>query len=128
MATQDIATAIDLVGTGIEFAAVVVGCSAGGLAGCGAGLLASWAVFNSSGMNTAETGFSFASLALTAAADRLDDGNLGEASSTSITTVLAGGAMWDPVADLVIDAYASGYNHGVFNGFDTIMNGGSFLR
>jgi hypothetical protein len=116
------------VGAGVEFALVATGCFVEELPGCGAGLVASWTIFNLSGMNTAETVFIGISLALTTAADRLDDGSLGEASSTSFTTFLAGGAMWDPIADLFIDAYASGYNHGIFNGIDTIMNGGIVLR
>lgn len=29
---------------------------------------------------------------------------------------------------VIIDGYESGYNHGLFNGIDTILGGGSILR
>jgi hypothetical protein len=32
------------------------------------------------------------------------------------------------IADLIIDGYASGYNHGFFNGIETIINGGPFFQ
>jgi hypothetical protein len=79
------------------------------------------------GANAAETIFSFASLALTVTADALDDRQLGEASSTSFVTFLAGGLMLDPIGDVIIDGYASGYNNGTFNGINTLMNGGPLV-
>lgn len=60
--------------------------------------------------------------------DDFSDGELGESTATSFVTFVVGGMNPDPIADLVIDGYASGYNHGFFNGIHTIMNGGSFMQ
>jgi RHS repeat-associated protein len=126
--TQDVATLIDLVGAGMETALIVDGCFAGGLAGCGTGLLAGITLFNVSGLNLAESGFSGTSLVFTVLADAAEDGELGESSSTSFVTFLAGGMSPDPILDLAIDGYASGYNHEIFNGFHTIINGGGLFQ
>jgi hypothetical protein len=101
-----------------------VGCVEGALGG----LLLGQATFNVFGGNAAETGLSFASLIFTAGADVLDDGEFSDATTTALVTFGVGGLMTDPIGDLVVDGYASGYNHGIFNGIETIFNGGSFLR
>ena len=75
-------------------------------------------------LNGIETGLSTASFVLTLLADYQDDGELGENTRTAGTTFFAGLVMVDPYTDFVIDKYASGYNHGMYNDIDTILNGG----
>ena len=123
--SQDVATAIDFIFAGLEVVLVTEGCLFGP-EGCAGGLLASWMVFNL-GPNQMESALSGISLALTIAAD-YEDGALGESSFTSAITFLTGGINPDPIADLVIDGYASGYNHGFFNGIGDIINGEPFLQ
>ena len=123
--TQDLAMLIDTPFAITEGIFIIGECIAVPLAGCITGALMGQAAFNLTGANTAETILSAASLALTITADLLDDRELGEASRTSFVTFLAGGMSFDPIIDLAIDGYASGYNHGTFNGIDTIMTGGS---
>ena len=130
--SQDMATLVDMFGSamvlGITGAECAVGSTLGGIpgmvAGCVAGGIEGIVAYNLSGINTVETGFSLASLVLTLAADGFDDGQLGEASYTSVTTFVTGLVMVDPFTDLIIDGYASGYNHGYFNDLHTILNGG----
>ena len=132
IATQDFATTIDAGFGAIELGLATAGCIASSEIGCveGAigGLLLGQAIFNVFGGNAAETAFSFASLLFTVTADVLEDNEFGEATSTSLVTFGAGGLMLDPIGDLVIDGYASGYNHSVFNGIETIFNGGSLFH
>jgi hypothetical protein len=132
IASQDIATTIDLGFSIVEVSLVAAGCAITSEAGCvegaGAGLLLSQAIYNVYGGNAAETGFSAASLILTATADKLDDNEFSEATLTSVVTFGAGSLVLDPIGDLAIDAYASGYNHGFFNGVRKIFNGGSFFQ
>ncbi len=125
--TQDIATAIDYVFSVVELFLIGAGCVDGGPAGCVAGATAGRVIFNS-GPNAAESTLSGVSLALTFAADLLDDQKLGEATSTSFVTFVTGAMMPDPIGDLAIDGYASLYNHGVLNGIDTIMKGGPLIK
>ncbi len=133
--SQDMATLTDMFGAamvlGITGAECAVGLTVGGIpgmaVGCVAGGVEGIVAYNLSGINAIETGFSLASLVLTLAADGLDDGQLGEASYTSVTTFVAGLVTVDPFTDLIIDGYASGYNHGYFNDLHTILNGGPLL-
>jgi hypothetical protein len=132
VATQDIATVIDGGFAVVEVSLVAAGCAitseAGCIEGAAAGLLLGQATFNIFGGNGAETGLSLASLVFTAAADVLEDNEFGEATTTSLLTFGAGGLMLDPIGDLAIDGYASGYNHGIFNGIETILNGGPLFH
>jgi len=133
--TQDMATLVDMFGVamvfGITGAECAVGLTVGGVEGlaveCIAGDIEGVIAYNVGGINVIETGFSLASLALNVSADGLDDGQLGEASYTSVTTFVTGLVMVDPFSDLIIDGYASGYNHGYFNDIYTILNGGSLF-
>jgi len=129
-----LATLIDVVGVIVVSLDIGFGCVAGAAAngigivpGCGAGLLAGLVGYNTV-LNPFETGLSASSFVLTGFADYLDDGELGEATRTSGTTFFTGLVMVDPYTDLVIDGYASGYNHGRFNDIDTILNGGPIIR
>jgi hypothetical protein len=132
IATQDLATTIDAGFAMVEIGLVATGCIASSEIGCvegaAAGAFLGQMIFNGFGGNAAETGFSFASLLFTVVADVLDDNEFGEATTTSTATVAAGGLMLDPIGDLVIDGYASGYNHGIFNGLETIFKGGSLFH
>jgi len=121
------ATTVDVLFAGLEVVLVVGGCASGGPAGCGAGLLASWEIFNT-GPNQLESGLSGLSLILTAVEDYSGDQQLGESTPTSFTTFVVGGMSPDPIVDVVIDGYASRYNHGFFNGISTLMNGGPFFQ
>ena len=125
--TQNIATLIDIPFAITEGIFIVGECIAAPLAGCATGAFMGQAAFNLTGANFLETAFSGASLALTVTADAFDDGQLGEASGTSLVTFLAGGLMFDPIGDVIIDGYASGYNNGTFNGINTLMNGGPLV-
>ncbi len=127
MFTQDAATAIDLAGVGMEGALFTAGCFVGGPAGCAEGLFFAQKVWLASG-NPLESGFSAASFIFTLAADVLDDGEFGEASEMSLIGALVGGSTIDPMGDLIVDGYGSGYNHGIFNDIRTIFNGGSILK
>jgi hypothetical protein len=123
--TQDIATGFDFFGALLEVTVVPASCVLGP-EGCGGGLLIVWTLWNA-GPNQAETALSGISLLITAV-DDYSDGELGESTATSFTTFVVGGMSPDPIADLIIDGYASGYNHGFFNGIVTILNGGSILQ
>jgi hypothetical protein len=125
--TQDMATTSNSLFAGLELILVVGGCASGGVAGCGAGLLTSWEIFNM-GPNQLESGLSGISLLLTAAEDYSEDNQLGESTATSFSTFVIGGMSPDPIADFIVDGYASGYNHGFFNGLFTLMNGGPFIQ
>jgi hypothetical protein len=132
VASQDIATVIDGGFAILEVSFVAAGCAITSEAGCvegaAAGLLLGQATFNVFGGNGAETGLSLASLVFTAVADGLEDNEFGEATTTSLATFGAGGLMLDPIGDLAIDGYASGYNHGIFNGIEAIISGGSLFH
>jgi RHS repeat-associated protein len=125
--SQNIATLIDIPFAITEVIFMTGECIAAPPGGCVTGALMGEAAFNLTGANALETGFSGASLALTFTADLMDDGKLGEATSTSFVTFLAGGLMFDPIGDVIIDGYASGYSNGIFNGIDTLMNGGPLV-
>ncbi len=86
MVTQDVATLIDIVGVGVEWSLVGVGCFSGGAAGCLAGFLTAEEIWLFGGLNTFETYFSTASAVLTISADYLDDRQLGDATATTIAT------------------------------------------
>ena len=124
MLTQDGATLIDLVGVGlIEAPAVAMGCIEGGPLGCviaEVGVIVTWNIT----LNNAEFYASTASLALTLADDLLYNGGLGENSATSLATWATGLLPLPPSWDLAVDTYASGYNHGFFNGVNTIWTDG----
>ena len=124
--SQDVATLTDLVGVGlIEGPAVGVGCIEGGPFGCAiaeVGVAATWTLT----LNNVETGASGASLLTTIADDVFNNGGWGENSSTSLATFAAGLVPLTPSWDLAVDTYASGYNHGFFNGVNTIQTGGLF--
>ena len=124
--SQDVATTIDFIFAGVEVVLVVEGCLVGP-EGCAGGLLASWLVWNF-GPNQLEASLSGVSLALTALDDYLDDQEFGESTSASLTTFLVGGVSPDPIADLIIDGYASGYNHGFFNSINSILNGADLMK
>lgn len=96
--------------------------------GCATGGLMGQAAFNGTGANAAESFLGFWSFAFTGVADFIDDGEFGEATATSATTLITGSLMYDPIGDLIIDGYASGYNHGTFNGIISIMDGSPLLR
>ena len=98
---------------------VLEGCFAGGVEG----LLAYNLI-----LNPIESYLSVSSTTLTLAADFLDDRQLGESSHISVNATLMGLAMVDPFTDLAIDGYVSGYNHGFFNGFDSIIFGGPIIN
>jgi hypothetical protein len=125
---QDIAMLIDTPFAITEMVFIVGECIAAPPEGCVTGALMGEAAFNLSGANAAESILGLASLVLTGAADIIDDGEFGETTDTSFATFLVGGLMFDPIADLAIDGYASGYNHGTFNGIDSLMNGESLFR
>jgi hypothetical protein len=122
-ATQDIATGIDFVWasaeTGFGIEAITGGPEAVAAVVIGVDIL-----YNITGANAWESIFSGLSLIFTYAADSADDGQISETTLTSAVTFGLGLITPDPIIDLAIDGYASGYNHGVFNGVDTIMNGG----
>ena len=121
-ASQDIATLIDLGFAIPEVVILAIGLS-GGPETIPLVISTFDIIYNASGGNLAETFFSGASLVLTAAADYLDDHQIGDATMTSAITFGAGLMVPDPIGDLVIDSYASGYIHGIFSGFTDIMNG-----
>ena len=127
---QDGATLVDIVGMGVVSALTITGCvvgtpggGGGVLAGCAAGGAEGLFLYNTTGLNTAESILSALSSGVTALDDYRNYGELGESSRTSITTTLVGLVMIDPFTDAVIDGYASGYNHGLFNSIDHIYNG-----
>ena len=122
MATQDIATLIDIVGVGVEWTLVGVGCFSGGQAGCLVGYWEAEEIWILGGPNSAETIFSNISAVLTISADYIDDRKLGEASATTFATAGAGLFSVEPTTDLLIDGYGTGYNHGIFCGISTILN------
>jgi len=124
--SQDVATLIDLVGVGlIEGPAVVAGCIEGGPLGCAiaeVGVAVTWTLT----LNNVETVASSASLGFTILDDLNNNGGWGENSSTSLASWAAGLLPLTPSWDLAVDTYASGYNHGVFNGVNTILTNGLF--
>jgi len=132
IATQDLATTIDagfgLIEVGLVAAGCVISAEVGCVEGAWGGLLLGQAIFNVFGGNAAETGLSGVSLIFTVAADVLEDGEFGEATTTSLVTFGVGSLMFDPIGDFLIDGYASGYNHEIFNGIETIFNGGSLFK
>jgi hypothetical protein len=125
--SQNIATLIDIPFAITEGIFIVGECIAAPPEGCATGAFMGQAAFNLTGANTAETLFSGASLALTFTADLMDDGTLGENTSTSFATFVVGGLMFDPIGDVIVDGYASGYSNGVFNGLDTLLSGGPLI-
>jgi hypothetical protein len=124
--SQDMATTIDFLFAGLELVLIIDGCAAGP-EGCLAGAFLSEGIWNM-GPNGLESALSGVSLLLTAYAEYTESGEFGESTQTSFVTFLAGGLAPDPIVDLVIDGYASGYNHGFFNDIFTITNGGDFLK
>jgi hypothetical protein len=124
--TQDMATTLNFFFGGLEIVIVTGACFAGP-EGCGAGLLLSWEIFNA-GPNQLESALSGTSLLLTGLEDYSTDNIFGESTETSFVTFVAGGISPDPIADTIIDGYASGYNHGFFNGISTIISGGPFFQ
>jgi hypothetical protein len=125
-AAQDIATLTDIVGVGlIETPAVAVGCFEGGPLGCVIAEVGVWATWNLT-LNNVEAAASLASFGFTVLDDLSNNGGLGENSATSLATLAAGQLPLTPSWDLVVDTYASGYNHGSFNGVSTIWTDGFF--
>jgi hypothetical protein len=120
--SQDLATTISGIGAGAELTLVAIGCAYQGLPGCGEGVLLARFVWVGTGLNGVETGLGGVSLGSTIVADFQDDGNFGEATRTSAATFVAGFITTDPIIDLAIDGYASGYNRGYFCGVDTIIS------
>jgi RHS repeat-associated protein len=125
---QDIATLIDLGFAIPEGVIITTGVASGGPETIPVAVGGFDIIYNVSGGNLAETFFSGVSLLFTGLADYADDGQLGDAFLTSAITFGAGLAMPDPIGDLVIDGYASGYNHGIFSGATDILNGASFFN
>lgn len=125
--TQDIATGIDLVYSVAEVY-ILANAIGGGPEAVLLTFIGMEIFYNDTGGNGAESTFSFISLIFTYVADTLDDGSIGENTSTALATTITGAAVFDPMVDLAIDSYASGYNHGIFNGIDTLMNGGPFIN
>ena len=110
---QDAATTVDLLGATGEAGLITVGCVDAGPPGCAAGLAASWVLWGQSG-NPIETGLSWASTGATLFDDLSTPGSNGKNFATSLTGTLLGQVSPDPIIDLFIDGYESGYNHGVF--------------
>jgi hypothetical protein len=127
-AAQDIAMLIDIPFAITEGIFIVGECTMAPPEGCATGAFMGQAAFNLTGANAIESALGLGSLVLTGSADLIDDGKWGEATGTSLVTFLAGGLMIDPIGDLVIDRYASGYNHGTFNGIESLMNGAPLFR
>jgi len=126
--TQDLATTVDFVGSEAEVAEMALGCAdgipaggAGVVIGCAGGLLVGRAEWVFGGGNTVETVLGFTSLGFTAVADFADDGQFGDDTLTSVTTTAMGTVILDPIGDLVVDGYGSGYNHGLFPGIGAMM-------
>ncbi len=128
MALQDATTLVDLVGVGlIEVPLVAAGCFGGGLAGCLAGEAEAIAVWNVTG-NPIDIALSWSSTFFTFMDDVINNGGMGENTVTSVSSSIAGMMAPTPSTDLIIDTYASGYNHGFFNGILSIGNGASLLN
>lgn len=70
------------------------------------------------------TDASVLSFGFTALDDIFNNGGWGENSATSLTTLIAGQLPLSPSWDLAVDTYASGYNHGFFNGIYTFGSNG----
>ena len=126
--TQDIATLIDLGFAAPEVYLLIVGTASAGPEAIPVVVIGLDLAFNLSGANLAEMSFSGVSLGFTAIADTIGDGHLGDSTLTSFSTFVAGAAMPDPIGDLIIDGYGSGYNHGLFSGITGLMNSASFFR
>ena len=123
MVLQDATTLLDLVGVGlIEAPLVALGCLEGGLVGCAAGEVVAAGVWNLT-LNNVDVVLSWLSTGFTIADDLVNNGGIGENTITSVATSIAGMMAPTPSIDLIIDAYAVGYNHGVFNGLISIGNG-----
>jgi RHS repeat-associated protein len=120
--SQDLATGLSYAGASVESTLIGIQCVAGP-EGCGAGVLESWALWDLSPLNGIDAGLGLTSAGSTILADYWDDGSLGEASSTSFATAIAGAGNWDPIVDFAIDGYASGYNNGSFCGVITFIDG-----
>jgi hypothetical protein len=116
-ATQDIALLIDIPFAGAEAVFIAIGCF-GGPEGCAAGALLGIELFNGMGGNAVETMLSFYSAGFSIAADATENGitHIGEPTVTAIAGIVSGTLSPDPILDLIIDGYGSGYNHDVFNG------------
>jgi RHS repeat-associated protein len=124
--TQDIATLTDLVGVGlIEVPLVAAGCASGGPLGCAIAEIEVMATWNLT-LNIVEQIASAGSFGFTLADDLINNGGWGENSSTSLATLAAGALPLTPSWDLAVDIYSSGYNHGIFNGVNTIWTDGLF--
>ena len=123
---QDAATLTDLVGVGlIETPAVAAGCFDAGPLGCAiaeVGVVVTWNLT----LNNVEQIASAGSFGFTFLDDVFNNGGWGENSSTSAVTLVAGTLPLTPSWDLAVDTYASGYNHGFFNGVSTILDNGLF--
>lgn len=125
---QDGATILDFVGMAfIEIPIVAAGCKSGGLWGCAAGEAAAFFAWQASPINATETALSGISFGLIVLDDALNNGGLGENTYTAGGTFLAG-LVNTASGDFIVDGYASGYNHGIFNGLHTILSGGSLLK
>ncbi|MBI5822920.1 MAG: RHS repeat-associated core domain-containing protein [Chloroflexi bacterium] len=127
MVTQDATTLIDLVGVGlIEAPLVALGCLDAGWPGCAAGELVAAGVWSST-LGNLDIGLSWLSTGFTIADDLVNNGGIGENTITSVSASIAGMMAPTPSADLIIDGYAAGYNHGIFNGVNAIFNGSSIF-
>jgi hypothetical protein len=93
--------------------------------GCAIAEVGVIAIWNTT-LNNAEFAASSTSLVFTVLDDFNNNGGWGENSATSLTTWVAGLAPLTPSWDLVVDTYASGYNHGLLNGVNTIWDNGLF--
>jgi RHS repeat-associated protein len=113
MVLQDGATVADLIGMGVVQTGAILGGEPGYLAAL---------TFYLTYINSAETILSSASTAFTLADDifvthssHIEDGELviDETTSTSLLTTFTGNNIPLPAVDFAIDAYMSGYNHGI---------------
>ncbi len=99
----------------------------GGPGGRAEGVWLTWKIWGLT-LNRAENALSFASMLFTIGDDVFNNGGAGENTVTSVATFLVGGASPDPLADLIIDGYASGYNHGIFNGIRPMFSSGELFK
>jgi hypothetical protein len=133
-ATQDLATAIDIPFAGTELGLIAIGCFGGGpeacAAGAAAGVEAGIVFFNVTGGNLAEMVLSTTSGGFSFLADASANGisHIGESTVTAVAGVVAGSLSPDPILDLIIDGYGSGYNHDVFNGVFSFFNSDPVIR
>jgi hypothetical protein len=127
---QDGALMVDAFGIGEVSAFTAMGCAAGTLeggpgllAGCAAGAGEGIILYNITGPNVTESALSIGSTFFTVLDNYVQYGKLEESGKNSITTSLVGLVMVDPFTDAIVDTYASGYNHGLFSGLDSLLNG-----